>query len=109
MRTLAVHLTLALSFHGAIARLLHSLPEDTHAFPKFRVSFLNSLPVLSETAERWLKHGIQGGEPEFLEQHRKSPYSTPSDFKEIESGQFQEAFTLDVGVLEPCFAGRNIQ
>lgn len=101
MRTLTIHLTLALSFHGVIARLLHSLPEDTHAFPKFRVAFLNSLPVLTDTAEQWLKSGIQGGELEFLEQHTRSSYSATTDLKGIEGSQSQEAFTVDVGVVEP--------
>ena len=58
---------LAASLLAASARLLHSLPEDTYAFPKFRVAFLNSLPVLNETAERWLKEGLLGGELEFLD------------------------------------------
>lgn len=58
---------LAASLLPASARLLHSLPEDTYAFPKFRVAFLNSLPVLNETAERWLKEGLPGGELEFLD------------------------------------------
>lgn len=95
MRTLSVHLALVLASHGVAARLLHSIPEDTHAFPKFRVAFLNSLPILRETADQWFKSGIQGGELEFLEQYQKSSYSTPPDLKGIESGQFQEAFTVD--------------
>ncbi|KAJ3561902.1 hypothetical protein NP233_g9911 [Leucocoprinus birnbaumii] len=88
MRTLTSHLVLALSTHAVAARLIHSLPEDTYAFPKFRVEFLNSLPVLNETAERWLKDGLSGGEFEFLEQPPKffSSYSSPSDPKGIESG-----------------------
>lgn len=101
MRSLAFHLALALSVHVAVARLLHSLPEDTYAFPKFRVAFLNSLPVLNETAERWLKDGLHGGELEFLEQPRKlSTYSTPLDRKGIESAhsQAQDAFTEEVSV-----------
>lgn len=49
------------------ARFLHSLPDDPHAFPKYRVSFLNGLPVANQTAERWLTQGLAGGEQEFLE------------------------------------------
>lgn len=49
------------------ARFLHSLPDDPHAFPKFRVVFLNNQPVLNSTAERWLAQGLSKGEPEFLE------------------------------------------
>ncbi|THU86416.1 hypothetical protein K435DRAFT_842873 [Dendrothele bispora CBS 962.96] len=40
---------------AAHARLLHSLPEDTHAFPKYNVLFLNNLPVLNHTAQLWLQ------------------------------------------------------
>ena len=102
MHTLASYLSLIPLFHAAVARL-HYLPEDTHAFPKFRVEFLNSLPVLNETAERWLKDGILGGELEFLDQSRKF-FSFPMspDPKTIESGPSEsqsEAETVDVGVL----------
>ena len=48
-----------------VARLLHSIPEDPHAFPKFRVSFLDALP--SDTARQWLTHGLRGGLLEFLD------------------------------------------
>ncbi|KAF5365602.1 hypothetical protein D9758_003228 [Tetrapyrgos nigripes] len=51
--------------HG---RFLHSLPTDTYSFPKFNVLFLNNHPVLNQTAQRWLQHGIPGGESEFLDQ-----------------------------------------
>lgn len=50
------------------SKLLHSVPEDPFAFPKYRVSFVNSLPILNETAQRWLREGLKGGEAEFLEQ-----------------------------------------
>lgn len=50
----------------AFARLLYSGPEDLYAFPKYRVTFLNDLPVLNETAQRWIQHGLHGGEQEFL-------------------------------------------
>ncbi|RDB21300.1 Protein OS-9 [Hypsizygus marmoreus] len=66
------------------ARLLHSIPEDTYAFPKFRVSFLNRLPLLDETADRWLKGGLRGGELEFLDQPWTEQPS--SALKEIDSG-----------------------
>lgn len=64
-------LALCLGFHLVAARFLHSLPEDTYAFPKYRVSFLNGLPVLKDTAERWLQDGLRGGELEFLDQSWK--------------------------------------
>jgi protein OS-9 len=82
---------LCFGFQIAAARLLHSLPEDTYAFPKYRVSFLNGLPVLRETAERWLQDGLRGGELEFLNQ----PWSdvnvrAPSSLKGIGSGDSKE-------------------
>ncbi|KAG5353988.1 hypothetical protein C0989_011476 [Termitomyces sp. Mn162] len=50
------------------ARFLHSLPDDAYAFPKYRVAFLNRLPLPSNTAQRWLADGLRGGELEFLDQ-----------------------------------------
>jgi protein OS-9 len=44
-----------------------SIPEDLYAFPKYRVRFLNQLPVSNTTAQRWLQEGLRGGENEFLE------------------------------------------
>lgn len=88
MRILSLAVLLA-AFHTILhARLLHSIPEDTHAFPKFRVSFLNSLPLINETAERWLKLGLQGGELEFLDRPwRDHSWPSQSTRKEIDSGQ----------------------
>ena len=76
----------------ATARLHHSLvPEDPYAFPKYRVTFLNGLPVLNETAQRWLRDGLDGGELEFLEQPwRESPWQG-SPWQGIEGGQTSEA------------------
>ena len=71
----------------ASARLLHSLPDDTYAFPKFRVAFLNSLPVLNETAERWLKEGLSGGELEFLDKPWRDTAHSSSQLKEIGAGE----------------------
>ncbi|KAF8522194.1 hypothetical protein BU17DRAFT_87289 [Hysterangium stoloniferum] len=62
------------------ANIHQSIPEDLYAFPKYRVSFLNGLPVSNETAQKWLKNGLQGGELEFLGQWHANPP------KEIESG-----------------------
>ncbi|KAL6305427.1 hypothetical protein BKA93DRAFT_779785 [Sparassis latifolia] len=71
-----------------IARLHHSLvPEDPYAFPKFRVAFLNGLPVLNDTAERWLNDGLRGGEPEFLDQTWRDPQWQASQFKSIEGAE----------------------
>ncbi|KAF8894546.1 hypothetical protein BD779DRAFT_1501670 [Infundibulicybe gibba] len=71
----------------ASSRLLHSLPEDTYAFPKFAVAFLNGLPLLNETAQRWLREGLHGGELEFLDQPWKEPDWQPNThLKEIGNG-----------------------
>lgn len=83
-----VYLPLAASLAAASARLLHSLPEDTYAFPKFRVSFLNGLPVINDTAQRWLAEGLRGGELEFLDQPWKDGNWQPtSSRKEISAGE----------------------
>ncbi|KAG6850584.1 hypothetical protein H0H93_011252 [Arthromyces matolae] len=50
------------------ARFAHSLPDDTHAFPKSRVAFLNHLPLHPDTAAHWVTHGLRGGELQFLDQ-----------------------------------------
>ena len=94
-RSLSRH-TLALCFgiQVAAARLLHSLPEDTYAFPKYRVAFLNGLPVLRETAERWLRDGLRGGEPEFLDQTwEQGNLRAPASLKGIGNGEAGEVCT----------------
>ncbi|EJD05822.1 uncharacterized protein FOMMEDRAFT_145214 [Fomitiporia mediterranea MF3/22] len=64
-----------------------SLAEDFYAFPKYRVAFLNGLPVLNETAQRWLQVGLKGGEPEFLDQPWQERTSRPaSELMGIEGG-----------------------
>ena len=72
------------------ARVHWSLADDLYAFPKYRVSFLNGQPVLNETAERWLQHGLNGGEREFLDQpwSEAHPPAT-SARKEIEGAEGQ--------------------
>jgi hypothetical protein len=67
---------------------VHSLPEDPYAFPKFRVLFLNGLPLLNDTAEKWLREGLHGGEAEFLDKPwTESAWDTPHrQLKEIGSG-----------------------
>jgi protein OS-9 len=78
-------LALAFSFQLTLARSLHSLPEDSFAFPKYRVTFLNGLPVLNETAQRWLQHGLRGGELEFLDQPwMQDASSSPREIGTIE-------------------------
>jgi hypothetical protein len=87
MRTFIFISTLVAAFYTADAsRSLHSIPEDTYAFPKFQVTFLNSLPVINETAERWLKEGLRGGELEFLDQTWKED-NRPSHSSRKEIGQ----------------------
>ncbi|KAH9079467.1 hypothetical protein EDB83DRAFT_2342786 [Lactarius deliciosus] len=70
--------------HLSLARLFQSLPDDLYAFPKYRVSFLNGLPLLNETAERWLREGLRGGEPEFLD--HPTQWQDPPPFKHIDAG-----------------------
>jgi protein OS-9 len=88
-RSLSRHtVALCLGFHVAAARLLHSLPEDTYAFPKYRVTFLNGLPILRETAQRWLQEGLHGGESEFLDQPwTERNLRAPSSLKGIGDGE----------------------
>jgi hypothetical protein len=69
----------------APASLLHSLPDDLYAFPKYTVTFLNGFPVLNETAERWLREGLRGGEAEFLD--HPTPWREPAPFKHIDAGE----------------------
>ncbi|KAI9510861.1 hypothetical protein F5148DRAFT_1175518 [Russula earlei] len=68
-----------------LAFLFHSLPDDIHAFPKYRVTFLNGLPLLNETAQRWLREGLRGGEPEFLD--HPTSWQDPPPFKHIDAGE----------------------
>lgn len=84
----------------AVRSRIHSLPEDTHAFPKFSVAFLNDQPVLNQTAEQWLAHGLRGGELEFLDQPWKDDVAhTPLQRKEIGSGDTPaDTHPPDVGV-----------
>ncbi|KAI0256759.1 hypothetical protein BJV78DRAFT_1150698 [Lactifluus subvellereus] len=78
-------LLLFFNSYFVVARLFHSLPDDLYAFPKYRVTFLNGLPLLNETAERWLREGLRGGEAEFLD--HPTPWEEPSPFKHIDSGE----------------------
>ncbi|EGN95410.1 hypothetical protein SERLA73DRAFT_186387 [Serpula lacrymans var. lacrymans S7.3] len=75
------------------ARLLYSGPEDVHAFPKHRVTFLNNLPVLNETAQRWLRDGLRGGAREFLDEtwNDDASWHTVPSLKEIGSGDIHGA------------------
>lgn len=76
----------------AAARLHHSLvPEDPYVFPKYRVTFLNGLPVLNETADRWLRDGLQGGELEFLDQPWRDSTTPAPQLKSIEGSQPRDA------------------
>ncbi|CDO71240.1 hypothetical protein BN946_scf184863.g36 [Trametes cinnabarina] len=69
------------------ARVHHSrVPEDPYAFPKYRVSFLHGLPVQNDTAERWLRDGLRGGELEFLDEPWQESQWHASPLKSIEAG-----------------------
>lgn len=75
----------ALSSRVLSAHLHRSLiPEDPHAFPKYHVAFLNGLPVINATAQRWLRDGLQGGELEFLDEPWHAERSSFSNFRGID-------------------------
>lgn len=65
------------------------LAEDLYAFPKYRIGFLNGMPVLNETAERWLTEGLRGGENEFLDHPWDVDVEKQSThaFQQIDSGE----------------------
>lgn len=87
------------------ASLLHSLADDLYAFPKYRVTFLNGLPLLNETAERWLREGLRGGEPEFLD--HPTLWREPSPFKHIDSGDGTAVGLLMSSVVAHALPTRN--
>ena len=82
---------LGLNHLCAVSGRIHAslIPEDPHAFPKYDVTFLNGLPVLNETAERWLRDGLQGGLLEFLEDGWVSDDSPWSKLKGIDPTEVQ--------------------
>ena len=82
-----------------VARLLHSVPEDPHAFPKFRVSFLNALST--DTAHQWSTHGLRGGLLEFLDQ----PWNDDSP-REIDGGVLVS--TQDVRPCQKCLLAGSL-
>ena len=86
----------------AAARLFHSLPPDTHAFPKFRVAFLNGRPVLDDTAALWLTHGLRGGQAEFFDQpSHGGTWQTPSTGKEVGSADVHHSDVRDFSRFAP--------
>ncbi|KZV84419.1 hypothetical protein EXIGLDRAFT_727223 [Exidia glandulosa HHB12029] len=86
LTVLALSATAAARFGGV---------QDVDAYPKYAVTFLNSLPVSNQTAESWLQHGLAGGEPEFLE---VAP--TPS-LNRIESGDEQAGHPGSADTSQP--------
>ncbi|KII88615.1 hypothetical protein PLICRDRAFT_698972 [Plicaturopsis crispa FD-325 SS-3] len=84
------------SLHVLAAARIHSLPEDTYAFPKYGVSFLNGQPVDEDTAHRWLQHGLRGGELEFLDQPWSSDGArTAQSLKEIGGADGQTVLSAE--------------
>lgn len=81
---LALHTTLSL------ARLLHSLPDDPYAFPKFRVAFLTP-PILNDTAQRWLSDGLRGGQAEFFDHSS----SFPKEIDGVDAVQSQDTSSIN--------------
>ena len=75
---------------GVVARGFSQQPEDIYAWPKYKVSFLNGLPVLNHTAQRWLQDGLRGGEKEFLGlEWTTDPQSAPLNLKSIDPGDIE--------------------
>lgn len=88
----AVLLLAAAAAAGAAARGYSQQPEDIHAWPKYGVSFLNGLPLLNHTAQRWLQDGLRGGENEFLGlQWTTDPQPAPQSPKAIDAGDSELA------------------
>ena len=90
MRWLQLPAPLALLVAAAATAGAHwEIAEDLYAFPKYRVGFLNGMPVLNETAERWLAEGLRGGENEFLDQPWDIDGGKQSShvFQQIDSGE----------------------
>jgi len=75
------------------------IPEDPHAFPKYDVRFLNGLPVLNSTAERWLRDGLEGGLGEFLEEGWETEDSRWSKLKGIDPTEVNIFSASDGGEL----------
>ncbi|KAI0094013.1 hypothetical protein BDY19DRAFT_291995 [Irpex rosettiformis] len=86
------------------ARLHHLVPEDPYAFPKYRVAFLNGLPLLNDTAQRWLQSGLEGGELEFLDQPwREDAQWRIPPIKGIEGGSQQDGPAETELDASPCY------
>jgi protein OS-9 len=84
---------------------LHSLPEDPFAFPKYRVSFLNGFPLLNDTADKWLREGLRGGEAEFLDQPwTDAAWDVSRQMKEIGSGKQDVRFIAARAGRLPTYA-----
>lgn len=71
------------------------------------MTFLNGLPVLNDTAERWLRQGLRGGDAEFLDQPwQEDPSQTTPLRKEIGSGDIPvDTPATDVGLVSRKIKG----
>ncbi|KAF9069900.1 hypothetical protein BDP27DRAFT_1221642 [Rhodocollybia butyracea] len=101
--SLVSSLAIVLAASRIAAARVHSLPEDPHAFPKFKVTFLNNLPVLNETAQKWLNQGIPGGEPEFLNQ----PWNQMSDQSPFSPKEIDDGFADQSGFSSSPLPSEN--
>ncbi|KAF7363363.1 PRKCSH domain-containing protein [Mycena sanguinolenta] len=70
-------LALLLLLPAAAARILH-LPDDPDSFPKYKVDFLNHLPLPDAVAQQWLAHGLRGGIREFMDQPWDGSWHPPA-------------------------------
>lgn len=98
MRSLLVFLPVA------AARILNALPDDPSAFPKYKVDFLDHLPLPDEVAQRWLAHGLRGGVREFLNQPWDDSWHPPA----LGNGDEQVTFGVadeDVSLASVCLRG----
>ncbi|KAJ7273628.1 hypothetical protein B0H12DRAFT_1090273 [Mycena haematopus] len=80
----------------AAARILHALPDDPAAIPKYTVDFLDHLPLASHVAHRWLAQGLRGGIPEFLDQPWDGSWHPPAlgDGEQVTFGVADEDVSL---------------
>ncbi|PVG02797.1 hypothetical protein CPB86DRAFT_725142, partial [Serendipita vermifera] len=94
-------LLLAFSQSSRAARS-SSIPEDIYAYPKFKIQFLNSRPLLNFTAQQWLQHGLND-ENEFLGLPKSS--SSPTNlYKKIASGPADELAPSNDDAAQPASA-----
>lgn len=106
----ALSLSFLLLQSSLAARFSQALPDDLHAFPKYRVTFLNGLPLLNDTAQKWLADGLRGGELEFLDKPWTEDTTRPfTSIKGIDSGStLDNASPASVGTTLTPFTSKQL-